>query len=85
MGAQSYEDWPEFEVVEPLDMQPIPRPVKVQCDIKKTGDTAAKGDSLEVRGKNTFLIICPSSRSRRYFENCRMIPHKTGPVQQFQV
>ncbi|CUT98867.1 Trafficking protein particle complex subunit 3 [Echinococcus multilocularis] len=51
VGAQSYEDWPEFEVVEPLKMQPLPRPVKVQNDIKaikKADATAARGDSMEI-------------------------------------
>lgn len=53
MGAQSYDDWPEFEVAEPLKMQPLPRPVKVQNDIKvieKGGIVAARGDSVEVGG-----------------------------------
>ncbi|KAL5104957.1 Lebercilin-like protein [Taenia crassiceps] len=53
VGAQSYDDWPEFEVAEPLKMQPLPRPVKVQNDtkvIKKGGAAAARGDSMEVEG-----------------------------------
>uniref|UniRef100_A0A0R3WRP7 KN motif and ankyrin repeat domains 4 n=1 Tax=Hydatigena taeniaeformis TaxID=6205 RepID=A0A0R3WRP7_HYDTA len=48
LSTQAYDDWPEFEVAEPLKMQPLPRPVKVQKDIKKTDAVAARGDSMEL-------------------------------------
>lgn len=52
VDAQTLDEWPEFEMVEPLNMKPLPRPVKVQSDIRemgKSGVVAAKGDSEEVR------------------------------------
>ncbi|KAL5968015.1 Lebercilin-like protein [Taenia solium] len=65
VGAQSYDEWPEFEVAEPLKTQPLPRPVKVQNDIKvikKDGVVAARGDSLEV---SEMLQKLPASTTQR--------------------
>ncbi|VDK34087.1 unnamed protein product [Taenia asiatica] len=65
VGAQSYDEWPEFEVAEPLKTQPLPRPVKVQNDIKvikKDGVVAARGDSMEV---SEMLQKLPASTTQR--------------------
>uniref|UniRef100_A0A5K3FGH5 PAM2 domain-containing protein n=1 Tax=Mesocestoides corti TaxID=53468 RepID=A0A5K3FGH5_MESCO len=45
VNPQAYEDWPEFEVVEPLRHQAMPKPVQVKNEIQAV---AARGDSPDV-------------------------------------
>lgn len=55
VGAQTCDDWPEFEVVEPLKTQALPKPIEVKNNLNgkqvkpsSAGSVAAGGDAPEV-------------------------------------